>query len=147
MKLFWYDGGKRPDEADMLDRKKMRQASGCLVVGDKGKLYAPGRLLRAGTDTCWAASAMPQVNLAEVAGPFRGVGPRHQGGQAGHVQLRHLLRRPDRDDPAGQPGGLGRGLGQGREIEWDAKNLRSPNVPGLEPIIKPHYRPGYTLDV
>ena len=36
--------------------------------------------------------------------------------------------------------------GKGEKVEWDAKNLRSPNVPGLEPIIKPHYRSGYTLD-
>jgi hypothetical protein len=36
--------------------------------------------------------------------------------------------------------------GQGEKVEWDAKNLRSPNVPGLEPIIRPHYRSGYTLD-
>ena len=37
--------------------------------------------------------------------------------------------------------------GKGEKVEWDAKNMRSPNVSGLEPIIKPTYRPGYTLDV
>ena len=36
--------------------------------------------------------------------------------------------------------------GKGEKVEWDAKNLRSTNVAGLEPIIKPTYRAGYTLD-
>ena len=43
VKLFWYDGGKRPDK-ELLEGKPMA-ASGCLVIGEKGKLYAPGRLL------------------------------------------------------------------------------------------------------
>ncbi|NLF07953.1 MAG: hypothetical protein GX594_08240, partial [Pirellulaceae bacterium] len=37
--------------------------------------------------------------------------------------------------------------GQGERVEWDAKNMKSPNIPGLETIIKPIYRPGYTLDL
>ena len=37
--------------------------------------------------------------------------------------------------------------GKGQRVEWDAKNMRSTNVAGLEPIIKPTYRAGYTLDV
>jgi predicted dehydrogenase len=35
----------------------------------------------------------------------------------------------------------------GAKVEWDAKNLKCTNIPGLETIIKPVYRPGYTLDV
>ena len=38
-------------------------------------------------------------------------------------------------------------IGEGDRVEWDAKNMKSPNIPGLETIIKPIYRPGYTLDV
>ena len=37
--------------------------------------------------------------------------------------------------------------GKGEKVEWDAKNLKSTNIAGLETIIKPIYRPGYTLDV
>ena len=37
--------------------------------------------------------------------------------------------------------------GKGEKVEWDAKNLKSTNIAGLEPIIKPTYRAGYTLDV
>ena len=36
--------------------------------------------------------------------------------------------------------------GKGEKIEWDAKNMKCTNVTGLESIIKPTYRAGYTLD-
>jgi hypothetical protein len=36
--------------------------------------------------------------------------------------------------------------GKGERVEWDAENLNSPNVAGLETVIKPPYCPGYTLD-
>ena len=51
----------------------------------------------------------------------------------------------DRDDPAGQPGRLGRG----KKIEWDAKNLKVKNgrevAEKVEHIIRPVYRSGYSL--
>jgi hypothetical protein len=37
--------------------------------------------------------------------------------------------------------------GKGEKVKWDAKNMKSTNIKGLEPIIKPTYREGYTLDV
>ena len=40
LKLFWYDGGKRPPEHLLEVRKPA--GSGCCVVGERGKLYAPG---------------------------------------------------------------------------------------------------------
>ncbi len=34
----------------------------------------------------------------------------------------------------------------GQKVEWDAANMKVKNVPGLESLIKPVYRKGYTLD-
>ena len=144
MKLFWYDGGKKPS-ADMLDGKKM-EASGCLVVGEKGKLYAPG-------DYCerelylLGGPTMPKVKWTHSLGHFEEWVAAIKGG------------KPARSNFATYSGGLTETIllgnlavwaaasGKGERVEWDAKNLRSPNVPGLEPIIKPTYRSGYTLDV
>ena len=36
--------------------------------------------------------------------------------------------------------------GQGEKVLWDAKNMKCTNVSGLESLIKPTYRAGYTLD-
>jgi predicted dehydrogenase len=143
VKLFWYDGGKKP-EADMLEGKKM-EASGCLVVGTKGKLYCPGdycerELLPLGGVT------LPEVKWEHSPGHFDEWVLAIKGG------------KPARSNFATYSGGLTETIllgnlavwaaasGKGEKVEWDAKNLRSPNVPGLEPIIKPHYRSGYTLD-
>ena len=35
--------------------------------------------------------------------------------------------------------------GEGKKIEWDAKNLKTLNAPEVEPIVRPAYRTGYTL--
>ena len=58
VKLFWYDGGKRPDEK-LIDGKEMSE-SGSLVIGQKGKLYAAGRLRRKGIDSAWAVLSCPR---------------------------------------------------------------------------------------
>jgi predicted dehydrogenase len=39
--MFWYDGGKLPD-AKLLPEGKKLSESGSLLIGDAGKLYAPG---------------------------------------------------------------------------------------------------------
>jgi hypothetical protein len=35
--------------------------------------------------------------------------------------------------------------GQGKKIEWDAKNLTATNAPEVAHIVKPEYHNGYTL--
>lgn len=36
--------------------------------------------------------------------------------------------------------------GEGPKVLWDAKNMRCVNIPGLQSIVKPTFRDGYTLD-
>ena len=35
--------------------------------------------------------------------------------------------------------------GHGEKVQWDAANQVVKNIAGLEPIITPIYRPGYSL--
>ena len=49
LKVFWYDGGRRPSEELMADLPKEKEgdrmqhySSAALIVGDKGKFYSPG---------------------------------------------------------------------------------------------------------
>ena len=35
--------------------------------------------------------------------------------------------------------------GKGEKVEWDAKNLKVKNISGLEEIVQPTYRQGYSL--
>jgi hypothetical protein len=35
--------------------------------------------------------------------------------------------------------------GKGKKVQWDAKSMTVKNITGLEKIVKPPYREGYTL--
>jgi len=119
--------------------------SGCIVVGDKATLFSPGDYaerkikLSDGKD-------LPEVDFVKSPGHFEEWVRAIKGGE------------PARSNFPDYAGGLTETIllgnlavwvaatGQGEKVEWDAQNLKSLNVPGLEQIIKPIYRPGYTLD-
>jgi predicted dehydrogenase len=144
VKMLWYDGGKRPD--DKLIEGQEMVASGSLVVGEKGKLYAPGDY--AENDLVLLGGIeMPEVKWTESPGHFeewvRAIKfgkpamsnfPTYSGGLTETILLGNLAVWVA-------------AAGKGEKVEWDAKNMKSLNVAGLEPIIKPTFRAGYKLDV
>ena len=142
--MIWYDGGKKPD-ADLFDGETVSD-TGVLLIGDKGKLFAPGDYcekgfkLLGGRRTRKSSSKQSPGHFDEFARAIK-------GGAAGTLELRRLRRPADRDDPAGQPGRVGRHEpgGPGKKIEWDAKNLKPTNAPEVESVVKPTYTEGYTL--
>jgi len=144
--MTWYDGGKKPG-AELLDGKQP-EASGALVIGDKGKLYAPGdyaekplQLLggisepkvefRRAPDqdhfkewvTAIKGGDAATSNFAEYSGPLTET-----------ILLGNLAvwAAPSKDEI-------------GKKIEWDAKNLKATNAPEVELVIRPKFREGYTL--
>jgi len=143
VKLFWYDGGKKPD-ADLLEGKKM-EGSGCLVIGEKGKLYGPGDYCERGVSLLGGVH-MPKVKWTESPGHFEEWVLAIKGAEA------------PRSNFAGYSGGLSETIllgnlavwaaasGKGEKVQWDAKNLKATNMPELDAVIKPTYRAGYTLD-
>ena len=146
VKLFWYDKKKRPDEElkEYLADQTMAP-SGCLVIGEKDSLYAPGDycekelILLSGAD-------LPEVKWTESPGHFEEWILAIKGGEPA------MSNFPDHAVGLTETILLGNlaiwvaATGQGEKVEWDAKNLNSTNIEGLETIIKPVYRPGYTLD-
>jgi predicted dehydrogenase len=143
LKLFWYDGGKRP-EADLLEGKKL-EGSGCLVVGEKGKLYAPGDYCERELHLLGGLS-MPKVKWRHSPGHFEEWVLAIKGGEPAYSNFGDYSGGLSETILLGNLAVWAAASGKGEKVEWDAKNLRSPNVPGLEPIIKPTYRAGYTLD-
>lgn len=135
--LTWYDGGNKPP-ADLLEGQKMED-SGSLMVGDKGKYYSPGDYGDEGT-------FIRGVDVGDVSFP---VSPGHfdefvraiQGGPA------PMSNFPNYAGPLAEmvvSGNLAMWAAPKRVL-WDARRLRSPNAPELEPIIRPHYRKGYRV--
>jgi hypothetical protein len=134
LKMVWYDGGKLPP-ADLFDGDKPRGTS--LIIGEKGKMSG-GRLT--------GGLSEPEVNFPESPGHFEEWVRAIRGGEPA------MSNFPYYAGPLAETVLLGNlavwvaASGKGEKVEWDAVNMRCTNIPGLEPLIKPTYRPFYTLD-
>jgi len=135
LKMVWWDGGKRPPE-ELFDGQKPRGSS--LIVGTKGKING-GQLISGGTDM--------EVEYPKSPGHFDEWVRAIRGGEPA------MSNFPDYAGPLTETVLLGNlavwvaADGEGEKVEWDAKNMKSTNIKGLEQIVKPVYRKGYTLDV
>ncbi len=144
IKFTWMDGGKKPDP-EVLEGDAPR-GSGCIVIGTKGKLYSGNDY--GGIDKLYGDVDDSDEGLEydKSPGHFQEWVDAIKGG------------KPARSDFADYAGGLTETIllgnlavyvaaeGEGEKVEWDAKNLKVKNITGLEQIVKPVYREGYTLD-
>jgi predicted dehydrogenase len=144
LQMFWYDGGQKPSP-DLFDGAEVSD-TGALLIGDKGKLFAPGDYCEKGYKLLAGASD-PQVEFEHSPGHFNEFALAIKGGAparsnfanyAGPLTETILLGNlavwaaPD----AGSPG---------KKIDWDAKNLKATNAPEVAEIVNPVYREGYKL--
>jgi predicted dehydrogenase len=146
LKFTWYDGGKKVDR-ELLEGKSPA-GSGCLVIGDKGKMYSPDDYA-AKYEFMGDAEEM-DVEFPQSPGHFKEWVRAIKGGEPA------MSNFPDYASGLTETILLGNlavwvadGDGQpceGEKVEWDAKNLKCTNIEGLEEIVKPVYREGYVLD-
>lgn len=150
VKLFWYDGGKRPD-TQMLEGKTP-SSSGCLIVNEKGKLYSPNDY---GAEFEVLGGKVPDAEFEAAPGQELGTDERHFNEFALAIQGKVKARSnfPDYAGPLTETILLGNlavwvateADKEGQKVEWDAKNLKATNIEGLEKIVKAPYREGYSL--
>jgi predicted dehydrogenase len=157
LKFKWYDGGKKPDLSlfpagyfegeDAPGKKKPGIASsGCLVIGDKGSLYAPGDY--AEKPLQFIGVDEPKVEFPKSPGHFKEWVNAIKGGPeamsnfpnyAGPLTETILLGNlavwvADQEGP------------NSKKVEWDAKNLIAKNAPEAAYLIKYDYNNGYKLE-
>ncbi len=142
VKLTWYDGTKQP-AATLFDGAQIKD-SGSLIIGQKGKLYAPGdngaemQLLGGMEAPEVTFRESPEGHFGEFVAAIKGGKPT-------------VSNFPDYAGPLTEMVLLGNlavwtaDSGSGPKIEWDAKNLKATNVANLELLIKPQYRQGYSI--
>ena len=134
VKLFWYDGGKRPPLPPEMDRREWED-NGILYVGDKGKIYN-GRLIPESRmkDFQRPAPTIPRIEnedhyadwLAACRGQrvacsnFDFAGPLTETVLLGNVALR-----------------------TGRKLHWDAARLRVRGDDAAANLLQRAYRPGW----
>jgi hypothetical protein len=160
VKLHWYDGGNLPDDeviGEMYDlykeeierekkKKKNFLGSGCVVIGEKDNLYIPGDYAEKLTKLS-GNKPLPEVEYEKSPGHYEEWIRAIKGGVPAKSNF------PDYAGPLAETvlaGNLAVWMAneeKGEKVLWDAKNLKSTNIEGLDHLIKPTYRSGYTLDV
>jgi predicted dehydrogenase len=158
LKMYWLDGEQTPP-AELLQqfnegaKKQGRaagaapekfEASGALLIGEKGMLYAPGDY--AGSFMLSGVEAI-EAPFEESIGHFDEFIRAIKGGKPAASNF------PDYAGPltetvllgnlacwvANEPGT------PGKKIEWDAKKMQATNAPELASLVRRQYRAGYSL--
>ncbi len=138
LSLTWYDGGKRPP-SELFEGKNI-EASGALIVGDKGKLYAPGDYCEKGF-TLLGNATEPKVEYPRSPGHFEEWVRAIKGGEQAMSNFPGYASRLTQTILLGNLA-----VWAGKKVEWDAKAMKSTNMPELDEIIRPKYRSGYSLE-
>jgi predicted dehydrogenase len=168
VKLYWYDGKKpdvkeagvgddqgsvskgaryRPPLALELEKKYSRDlgSNGTLYVGDKGIMY---------TGTYGDGTRiLPEEKMKAFPPPDKTL-PRIKGGPFADFFEACRKKTPTTASPFEVAavlteivilGNLAQRAGVGKKVEWDGPNMKSPNLPQLEAIIKHDRRKGWTF--
>ena len=156
--MYWYDGGYKPGKElipkAMLPENGEMPSSGSLIIGDKGVLYTPGDYGGGGFVVTPAGEIIEEDTtkpvtfpvskghwedfIAAIRGVEKNVGnfPEYAGPLAETILLGNLAVWPA-------------WKGEGEKILWNAKDLKvrngSATADEVEKIIRPVYRPGYSL--
>ena len=143
IKVVWYDGGKLPPAEvleGLLGKGEKLSDSGCLVIGEKGKLFSPNDY---GAQFKIVGMDKPKAEFEKSPGHF------DEWVRAIKTGKPAMSNFKDYAGPLTETillGNLAVWV-DGLKVEWDAKNLKVTNMDGLEAIVKPVYRKGYVLDV
>ncbi len=138
--LTWYDGGLKPHADIMLGREL--PGSGCVVIGDKGRLYAAD-------DYGGSHVLLPEEKFADYKLPAPTL-PRSPG----HAE--EWLRACKGGEKAMSNFDYATGLTEtallgnlaalvGEPIYWDSEHLRAINCPKADRFINPEPRKGWAI--
>lgn len=143
--FWWYDGGWKPGDDRLTEVKELLEkipGSGCLLVGEKGKLFSPD-------DYGARYFLLPEKQFEGYKGPDQTIprSPGHykewldacKGGPApysnfeiaGYLTEIILLGCV--------------AMRTGKKLEWDGPNMKAKNAPESAQYVKREYRKGWSL--
>ena len=142
--MVWYDGGQKPSP-DLFSGEQVSE-TGVLLIGDKGKLFAPGDYCEKGYKLLDGATEK-EVQFEASPGHFEEYVRAIKGGPAARSNF------PDYASPLTETILLGNlavwaapdAETPGKKIEWLAQSLKPTNAPEVEVVVTPEYREGYKL--
>lgn len=165
-KFHWSDGGELPTR-DILDqlpdffqsrleeqrKNPKKKTSGAVIVGSKGLLFSPddyGARYFLLPEEDFKGYEPPEQTLPRI--PFKGGGDQRQKWE--FVQTCLGEYEPGTMSNFGYAGRLTETIlvgnlamrsAEGSRIEWDAKNLKSTNMPEVNQFVHREYREGWSL--
>jgi hypothetical protein len=166
VKVYWYDGYRpntdpnikdeegnvaekvqnRPPIVLELEKKYGRDLKngGTLYVGDKGMMVSGNYVgsPRIIPEEAHKAFPVPPKTLPRVKGTHAGDFLRAcKEGEQPSASFEYSAALTEMV----LLGCLAIRAGKGKKVRWDAAAMKCPDMPELDPIIKPQYRPGWTL--
>ena len=142
--LMWYDGGNEPPRPEELEegRRMGDNDGGSLLIGDKGKILAPG----------WCAASpriIPEAKMKEYRQPPKTI-PRSPGHHAEWVEACKTGKPTIANfDFAGRltevmlAGNIA--VRMGGKLLWDGPNMTCTNIPQANEYVRCPYRKGWAL--
>jgi predicted dehydrogenase len=140
VKFYWYDGGDKPP-ASLTEGLEL-PSSGCLIVGDEGRLFSPDDYGR-------EFDLLPEEKFKDYKGPDPSL-PRSPGHyQEWLIACKGGAAAMSNFDYASQLTEailLGNvALRAAATIEWDAEKMKVTNLPEANRFVRRDYRLGYSL--
>jgi predicted dehydrogenase len=141
VKVTWYDGGKLPPRPKGLEASRaFEERYGYYLVGDSGVIYDP-------SEKCASPRLLPESRMREAKFPPKTI-PRVPGGEPFQEWIAACKGGPlpgsnfEYAAPLTEMVLLGNVAlrARGRKLQWDSANLRIPNAPELEPLLRLSYR-------
>lgn len=140
MKLTWYDGGLMPEKPEALGAFPLPRR-GTLYVGDKGVIQCDGSggAPRLFPDALRASYQKPEPRLKRSAGHHRDWIDACKGGPAASSPFDYSAHLTE----IVLLGVLS--LRTGKEIVWDAANMKATGLSAADAFIRESYRPGWEV--
>ena len=135
--MTWYDGGKLPPRPKGLEASRaFEERYGYYLVGDSGVIYDP-------SEKCASPRLLPESRMREAKFPPKTI-PRVPGGDPFQEWIAACKGGPlpgsnfEYAAPLTEMVLLGNVAlrARGRKLQWDSANLRIPNAPELEPLLR-----------
>ncbi|MCR9209758.1 MAG: Gfo/Idh/MocA family oxidoreductase [bacterium] len=164
-KFYWYDGGNLPPESIIsqlpasfqkrvqAQRDGGQKRSGAVIVGSKGLVFSPddyGAKYYLLPEDKYVDFKKPEPWLPRI--PFNASGDeRHKWEFVSTIKGEYEPGTMSNFGYAGRltetilVGNLAMRAGEGQRIEWNAKELMSPNVEAVNQFVQREYRDGWEL--
>jgi hypothetical protein len=169
LKFWWYDGNPKDDlvkplrphadiTKEILAMRDEVPASGCLIVGDKGKLFSPDDYAGQSYLVLRGEEGFKSIKEHEAAKAVPQTIPRLGGGDNDLAMKQEWFAMMRGGPPAYSNfaisaylteiillGCIALRVGVGKRMDWDGPNMKSPNCPEAAKFVKRENRKGWSL--